>query len=55
MRLDLAIDSRVFAKQLAREITAGGLTVIDTIERLIVEHLEDSVTTAMGDYLVRAP
>ena len=55
MRLDLHIDSRVFANQLARAIVAGGLTVIDTIERLIVEHLEDSVVTAMGDCLVRAP
>ena len=55
MRLDLAIASKPFAGQLAREIVAGGLTIVDTIERLIVEHLEDSVTKALGDHLIKAP
>ena len=55
MRLDLAISSRSFADQLAREIVAGSLTVVDTVERLIGEHLEDSASKALTDRLIKAP
>jgi hypothetical protein len=34
---------------------AGGLTVIDAVEQLLVEHLEDSVIKALGHRLVKAP
>ena len=55
LHLDLAIDSTSFAERLAREIVTGGLTVVDAIERLIVEHLEDSLAKTLGERLVRAP
>ena len=55
MRLDLAIESTSLGEHLAREVVAGGLTVVDAIERLIVEHLEDSVTKALTERLVKAP
>ena len=55
MRLRLTIESDRFAQQLADEIVAGGLTVVDTIERLITERLEDSVTAALRDRLIKAP
>lgn len=55
LRLDLAISPRSFAEQLAREIAAGGLTVVDIIERLIGEHLEDSVNNALSDHIIKAP
>ena len=55
MRLDLAIESTSLGERLAREIVAGSLTVVDAIEYLIVEHLEDSVATALSNHLARAP
>ena len=55
MRLDLAVESKSFGEKLAHEILAGGLTLVDTIERIIVEHLEDSVTEALKDHLKKAP
>ena len=55
MRLDLAIDSTSLGEHLAREVVAGGLTVVDAIERLIVEHLEDSVSKGLEERLVKAP
>ena len=55
MRLDLAIDPNSIAKQLAEEIMAGGLTVIDAVEQLLVEHLEDSVSKALGPQLIKIP
>lgn len=55
VRLDLSIESRIFAEQLAREISAGGLTVVDAVERLLGEHLEDSVAKALGSRLVKVP
>ena len=55
MRLDLAIEPKSFGEQLAREVLAGGLTLVDTIEQIIVEHFEDSVTKALRDQLIKAP
>ena len=55
MHLELGIEPKQFGDQLAREIAAGGLTVVDLIERLVVEHLEDSVSQALGDRLIKAP
>ena len=40
MRLRLTIERDRFAQQLSDEIIAGGLTVVDTIERLIAERLD---------------
>ena len=55
MRLNLTIERDLFAQQLSDEIVAGGLTVVDTIERLIAERLEDSVIAALGGRLIKAP
>ena len=41
--LDLALDKAAFAEHLCREIVAGGLTVVDVIEKCLGEWLEDSV------------
>ena len=41
--------------RLSREILAGGLTVVDAIERLLSEHLEDSLWQSVGDRIVKAP
>ena len=55
MRLELTVESESLGQHLAREVVAGGLTVIDATERLIVEHLEDSVSEALSDRLVSVP
>lgn len=55
LRLDLTLRQDIFAEELAREIAAGGLTVVDAIERLLTEHLEDSVSKSLGDRLIKAP
>ena len=55
MRLDLAIDPNAFGEQLAQEVLAGSFTIVDTIERTITEHLEDSVSKSVDDFLVKAP
>lgn len=55
MRLDLTIDSTSLGEDLAQETVAGGLTVIDALERLIVKHLEDSVSKGMAERLVKVP
>ena len=55
MRLRLTIRPNQFARQLADEIAAGGLTVVDLVERLIAERLEDSIGAALGGRLVKAP
>ena len=55
MRLHLTIERERFAQQLCDEVIAGGLTVVDTIERLIAERLEDSVAAALAGRLIKAP
>ena len=53
--LDLALDKAAFAEHLCREIVAGGLTVVDVIEKCLGEWLEDSVLRSFGDSIVKAP
>ena len=55
MILSLGIETKTFADDLAWEIVTGGLTIVDAIERLLCEHLEDSVTKALGSRLAKAP
>ena len=55
MHLNLAIKTNYFAKELARETVAGGLTIVDAIERLLGQHLEDSVSKSLGSRLIKAP
>lgn len=55
MRLNLSFEPDLFAAQLAHEIAAGGLTVVDAIERLLSERLEDALTKCLGDRIVKAP
>lgn len=55
MRLELDISVEFFVDQLAQEVALGGLTVVDTIERLLVEQLEDSASAALAPCLVKAP
>ena len=55
MHLKLNIEANIFADQLSQEIIAGGLTVVDAIERLLGEHLEDSVLQSLGDRIIKAP
>ena len=54
-RLDLVMDKTSFAENLCREITAGGLTVVDAIEKRLAEWLEDSVLRSLGASVVKAP
>ena len=53
--LDLALDKAAFAEHLCREIIAGGLTVVDVIEKCLGEWLEDSVLRSFGSTIVKAP
>ena len=55
LHLELAVEPESFEEQLAHETMAGGLTVVDAIERIVVEHLEDSVVEALGSRLIKAP
>ena len=51
----LDFQKKVFASQLSQEIVAGGLTVVDAIERILSEWLEDSVSQSIGDRIIKAP
>ena len=55
MHLNLSFESDLFADQLAQEVAAGGLTVVDAIERLLSEWLEDAVTRCLGERNIKAP
>ena len=55
MRLKLAFEPNLFAGQLAHEIAAGGLTVVDAIERLLSEWFEDSISHSLEDRIVKTP
>ena len=55
MRIVLEIKVDQFVAQLAQEVITGGLTVVDAIERLIVDHLEQSIASAPGLRLTTAP
>lgn len=55
MRLNLSFEPDLFAAQLAHEIAAGGLTVVDAIERLLSEWLEDAITRCLGERIVKTP
>lgn len=55
MELTIEIEENVFADQLSLEITAGGLTVVDAIEKVLGEHLEACVSQSMSDNLIKAP
>ena len=55
MILQLGIETKNFADDLAWEVVTGGLTIVDAIERLLCEHLEDSAAKALGSRLVKAP
>lgn len=55
LRLNLTIEKSIFAGQLSQEIAAGGLTVIDAIERILSEWLEDSVSQSIDDLIIKAP
>ena len=55
MRINLDIEKKIFASQLSQEIVAGGLTVVDAIERILSEWLEDSVSQSIGDRIIKAP
>ena len=54
-RLDLDIKQTSFAGHLCQEIIAGGITVVDAIEKRLTEWLEDSVLRALGDSVVKVP
>ena len=53
--LDLTIEPEVFVDQLSQEIGTGGLTVVDATERLLGEHIENSIRQSLGGRLVKAP
>ena len=53
--IDLTIEPDVFVDQLSQEVVTGGLTVVDAIERLLSEHIENSIRQSLGDRLVKAP
>lgn len=53
--LNFVFGQKTFANHLSHEIAAGGLTVIDAIERLIEEWLEDTVSKDLNDYILKAP
>ena len=55
MRLNLVVETNIFADQLSQEIVTGGLTVVDAIEKLLCEYLEDSVLRLLGDRIIKAP
>ena len=55
MRLNLSFEPDLFVAQLGHEIAAGGLTVVDAIERLLSEWLEDAITRCLRDRIVKAP
>ena len=55
MRLNLSFEPDLFVARLAHEIAAGGLTVVDAIERLLSDWLEDAITRCIGDRIVKAP
>ena len=55
LRLNLAVEKNIFVDQLSQEIVAGGLTVVDAIERLLAEWLEDSILQSLGDCIIKAP
>lgn len=55
LHLTLSIDAKYFAERIAQGIIAGGLTVVDTIEKLFGESLENSVMESLGDRLIKAP
>ena len=55
MVLDLTIEQDALVDQLSREILTGGLTVVDTVERLLGEHIEDSVQRSFAGRLTTAP
>ena len=55
MVLDLTIEQDALVDQLSREIVTGGLTVVDTVERLLGEHIEDSIQRSLAGRLTTAP
>ena len=55
MFLDLTIEPDVFVEQLSQEIIAGGLTVVDAIERLLSEHFENSIRQSLRERIVKTP
>ena len=55
LRLRLTIEATLFAEELGREVATGCLTVVDAIERILGEHLANSVSKALGDRLIKAP
>ena len=55
MVLDLTIEQDALVDQLSREIGTGGLTVVDAIERLLGEHVEDSIQRSLAGRLIKAP
>lgn len=55
MRLNLSFEPDLFVDQLGHEIAAGGLTVVDAVERLLSDWLENTITGCLGDRIVKGP
>ena len=55
MHLNIGIEANIFADRLTQEITTGGLTVVDAIEKLLGENLEDSVLISFGNHIIKTP
>ena len=55
MHLNLSFEPDVFVVQMGHEIAAGGLTIVDAIEKLISEWLEDAIIRCFGDRIVKVP
>lgn len=55
MRLSLQLNTDKFAETLSEEILAGGLSLVDAIERILEDHLETSVLNLFGNRLIKVP
>lgn len=55
LHLNIGIEANIFADRLTQEITTGGLTVVDAIEKLLGENLEDSVLISFGNHIIKTP
>lgn len=55
MHIKFDLNHRVFSAQLAKELIAEGLTVIDAVEKLLSEWLEISVSDSLKTALIKAP
>jgi hypothetical protein len=54
-RLKIGLDENAFARDLAREIATPGVKPVDSIERLLSQHLARSLKTALGARVIKEP